>query len=180
MPLRRMEIKSIVMGPGTSGSLVVLKPKETQPGEHAATLPIRIGAVEASAISMGVEKKAGTRPLTHDLLADVIESLDAQVESVRITSVSGTTFYAQVELGDAMGQRHYLDARPSDAIALAVRCGARIWADEKVLQTASMPDFASVEANEKQAEMDEFHSFVENLSPEDFNMTPDHPDDQKQ
>lgn len=175
-----MEIKSIVMGPGPSGSLVVLKPKEVKAGEHTAKLPIRIGGIEATAISMGVEKKPGKRPLTHDLLASVIESLDAQVESVRITAVAGTTFFAQVELSDALGQHHYLDARPSDAIALAVRCGARIWAEESVLETASMPDFDSVEADEKQAEMDEFHSFVQNLSPEDFDMTPDHPDDQKQ
>ncbi len=170
MPLVRMEIKSIVMGPGPSGSLVVLKPREAAGVTGAAKLPIRIGGVEATAISLGIEKKAGGRPLTHDLLANVIEALDAQVESVRITSVTGTTFYAQVEVSDAQGQRHYLDARPSDAIALAVRCGAPLWAEEAVLQTASMPDFAAVEADEKQAELDEFHSFVENLSPEDFDV----------
>lgn len=167
-----MEIKSVVVGPGSAGSLVVLKPKETLPGEGQAKLPIRIGNVEATAISMGVGKAAEHRPLTHDLLANVIEALDAQVESVRITAVTGTTFFAQVELTDAAGQRHYLDSRPSDAIALAVRSGAAIWAEESVLQTASMPDFAAVEKDEKQAEIDEFHSFVENLSPEDFDMTP--------
>ncbi len=168
-----MDIKSVVVGEGPVASLVVLCPQQTKAGEGAIKLPIRIGTVEAAAISMGVERPAGGRPMTHDLLASAIEALGGKVASVRVTSVSGTTFYAQVELVATDGNHEYLDARPSDAIALAVRTGAPVYAEESVLTTAALPDFAAVEKDEREAELAEFHRFVEGLSPEDFNVPTD-------
>lgn len=174
-----MDIKSVVVGGGPIASLVVLCPQETRSGEGAVKLPIRIGTVEASAISMGVDRPKGARPMTHDLLANAIEALGAKVGSVRVTSVSGTTFFAQVELVTAEHEHEYLDARPSDAVALAVRTGAPIYAEESVLATAGLPDFDAVKKSEQEAELAEFHQFVEGLSPEDFNVPADGKDDQK-
>ena len=173
MSLRRMDIKSVVIGGGPIASLVVLCPQERKAGEGAIKLPIRIGTVEASAISMGVERPEGGRPMTHDLLINAVVALGGKVASVRVTTGSGTTFYAQVEFVAADGSHEYLDARPSDAIALAVRTGAPVYAEESVLTTASLPDFAAVEKDEREAELAEFHQFVESLSPEDFNVPTD-------
>lgn len=163
----RMDIQTIVVGGGPVSSLVVLKPQH----EHQdipTKLPIRIGNIEASAISMGIDGQGGHRPLTADLLASSINALGASVDSIGIVAVHGTTFFANVCLLAADGRRVDLDARPSDAIALAVRTGAPIYADENVLKTAAMPDFDSVERDEHEQELQEFHDFVENLSPEDF------------
>ena len=166
MALIRMDIQSIVVGGGPVTSLVVLKPRH---GETSSTqLPIRIGTFEAAAISMGVEAQAHKRPMTHDLLNNVIRDLGATLTSVIINRVSGTTFYAQLCLVTATGESVSVDARPSDAIALAVRSHKPIFADEKVLETATMPDFESVERDERQREAEAFHDFVENLKPDDF------------
>ena len=159
LSLRRMDIKSVVIGGGPVASLVVLCPQERKTGEGAIKLPIRIGTVEASAISMGVERPEGGRPMTHDLLVNAVVALGGKVASVRVTSVSGTTFYAQVELVAADGSHEYL--------------GAPVYAEESVLTTAALPDFAAVEKDEREAELAEFHQFVENLSPEDFNVPTD-------
>ena len=166
MALIRMDIQSIVVGGGPVTSLVVLKPRH---GETTSTqLPIRIGTFEAAAISMGVEASAHKRPMTHDLLNSVIRDLGATLTSVVINRVSGTTFYAQLCLVTSTGESVSVDARPSDAIALAVRSHKPIFADEKVLETATMPDFESVERDERQREAEAFHDFVENLRPDDF------------
>lgn len=174
-----MNIQSVVVGGGPVASLVILVPNE-EPGAEKALikLPIRIGTVEASAISMGIDRKKVTRPMTHDLLVSMIDEVGAKIERVRITSVSGTTFFAEVDITDASGEPHVVGARPSDAIAIAVRCGCGIFAEQAVLDTAALPDFGAVEEDEKRAELEEFHNFVENLSPEDFNVA-DHEDGEK-
>lgn len=170
MPLREMDIESVVVGSGPVASLVVLK---SHPDTEGTTfeLPIRIGNIEASAISMGIQKNGNTRPMTHDLLASVIDSLGGRLRSVRVISVEGTTFFAQLELVGANGVVSFVDARPSDAIALAVRVHAPIYAEETVLNTASMPNFRGVESAERKEELQRFHEFVETISPEDFSNT---------
>nr|WP_239471507.1 bifunctional nuclease family protein [Olsenella profusa] len=168
--MRRMDIQSVVVGGGPVASLIVLVTHDVPAGATPQQLPIRIGSVEATAITMGVRDRSGGRPMTHDLLSAVIAELGGRCLSVRVMSVQGTTFFAQVELLDAAGERHYVDARPSDAIALAVREGVAIYADESVLAAAALPDFRGVEADERAHELEEFHAFVEQLSPEDFNV----------
>lgn len=167
MAFVEMRIKSVVVAVGPMPSLVVLQP--AVPDNSLPTnLPIQIGGYEATAISLGAQQGATPRPVTHDLLLSVVEKLDAHVVEVRITKVHGTTFFAQlgIEAGDA--SIRYVDARPSDAIALAVRTGVPIFADYDVLLTASLPDFSSVENTQREQDMASFHSFVEELSPEDF------------
>jgi uncharacterized protein len=141
----------------------------TAPKRGARRLPIRIGSVEAAAISAGVHPAKKHRPQTHDLLKSTIEALGAQLMSVRITDVSGTTFFAQLVLRAADGSEVCVDARPSDAIALAVRCGVNVLATEEVIEAASLFDFEGVREAEQATEMADFHDFVEHLSPEDFN-----------
>lgn len=169
MPFERMDINSVVVGGGPVASLVVLRTRPSR-GEKPRQLPIRIGGVEAAAISMGVDEKPHRRPMTHDLLATVITELGARCVSVRITSVQDTTFYAQVELQKADGSHSFVDARPSDALALAVRTHAPVYVKDSVLEAATFPDFKAVEADERDRELEEFHDFVENLNPEDFNV----------
>lgn len=170
MPLREMNIESIVVGGGPVASLIVLRTSDD--GGPALQLPIRIGSVEATAISMGVTPRPGSRPMTHDLLGATIKELGGRCASVRVMAVQGTTFFAQLDLERADGEHAFVDARPSDALAVAVRLGVPIYADEQVLETAALPDFRGVEKDEEAHELEEFHNFVESLSPEDFNVAP--------
>ena len=176
MPLQRMDIESLVVGGGPLASLVVLRSQGSGEDGMAAQLPIQIGSFEASAISMGVAPRESGRPMTHDLLKSTISALGASCVSVRISDVKGTTFYAQVELMREDGRQVLVDARPSDAIALAVREEVPVFAEESVLQTASLPDFRGVERDEQERELAQFHNFVETLSPEDFTVTHEEPD----
>lgn len=171
-----MDIESLVVGGGPLASLIVLRSQESGEAGGAAQLPIQIGSFEASAISMGVTPREGGRPMTHDLLKSTISALGASCVSVRINDVKGTTFYAQVELMREDGRQVLVDARPSDAIALAVREEVPVFAEDSVLKTASLPDFRGVERDEQERELTEFHNFVESLSPEDFTVTHEEPD----
>ena len=162
----RMDIQTVVMGGMQMPSLVVLKKHEDD--EQQIHLPIRIGPIEAAAITAGIEENKHKRPLTHDLLASVIAELGARLVSINIVDVRGTTFYATLQLALANGARTEIDCRPSDAIAVAVRLGVPIYAREQVLETATMPDFKKVEKDNEAQELQAFHDFVEGLSPEDF------------
>ena len=166
MAIIRMDIQSVVVGAGPVASVVVLKPRQGKGG--TSKLPIRIGSVEAIAISMGVDGQKQKRPMTHDLLQSVVSTLGASLSYVLINNVQGTTFFAQLCLTNEHGEVVTVDARPSDALALAVRTHAPIFAEEEVLDTAALPDFASVERDEREREVEAFHNFVEGLSPEDF------------
>ena len=164
----RMDVGSVVVGNGSVSSLVVLRPHGTRGRGHNLQLPIRIGRAEAGAISMGIDRTGQTRPMTHDLLRGVISAVGASVVSVGIDRVEGATFYAHVTVSCPDGRRVDVDARPSDAIALAVRAKAPIFAESQVLDTAAFPDFTTVRKDEQERELSEFHDFVESLSPEDF------------
>lgn len=165
MALVRMDIQTVVVGGGPVASLVILR---TRTGDKDVQLPIRIGAIEATSISMGVNGAPSKRPMTHDLLLSTIKALDATLESITIAEVEGTTFFAHLNIRLSNDDLQVVDARPSDALALAVRTGAPIFASEDVVDAATLPDFSAVEESERQHSLDEFHSFVENLSPSDF------------
>ena len=167
MGLVRMDIQTLAVGAGPVPSLIVLRNRPAE-GKAAVQLPIRIGPVEAAAISVGLDDTPRARPLTHDLLQNTITSLGAVLEGVAIVDVQGTTFFAQLFLLDELGRRLNVDCRPSDGIALAVRMDAPIYADDHVIEAASVPNFQGVERDEKDRELERFHDFVESLSPEDF------------
>ena len=131
-------------------------------------VPIFIGHAEASAITFGLEGMVTPRPLTHDLFCQVIEHLGASLSSVEITKVDGGTFYAELVLKVAENKSR-LSARPSDAVALALRFHCPIWVDDSVLETAGMlPDDESDGSDDGGDVVEEFRAFIDNVNPEDF------------
>lgn len=131
-------------------------------------LPIFIGAAEATAIAFAMEEVDTPRPLTHDLMRDILEALGAELVSVTVTELRGGTFFAELELRTDGGTTR-VSARPSDALALALRTGSPIFASDAVLDEAGHP--AEPEAvDDKPAEevVEEFKEFIEHVNPEDF------------
>lgn len=132
---------------------------QDQAGERY--LPIWVGAVEATAIAFAQQGIKPPRPLTHDLFTDVLNTLQSKLVEVRITSLKEGIFYAEIEFGG--GQ--ILSARPSDAIALALRNDSAIFVSEDVLLAAGIDIPA-----EEEDEVDKFREFLDQVRPEDFNL----------
>lgn len=130
-------------------------------------LPIFIGGPEATAIAFALDGVVTPRPMTHDLLKDVIEGLDAQLERIVVTSLSAGTFYAELHLRTA-GSIRQVSARPSDAIALAVRVGAPIFAEEAVVDEAATAVEEDAPEPVKEDVVEQFREFIDNVSPDDF------------
>lgn len=128
-------------------------------------LPIWIGAVEATAIALAQQGVVPARPLTHDLLKDVVEGLGAELEAVAITDLRDNVFFADLQFRGGVS----VSARPSDAIALAIRAGTTIYADESVLAQAgvSIPDENEGETDDVEV-VERFREFLDQVSPEDF------------
>jgi bifunctional DNase/RNase len=132
-------------------------------------LPIWIGAVEASAIAFPQQGVQPVRPLTHDLLKDVIAGLGADLEAVHITEMRENIFYAELRFAGGAS----VSARPSDAIALALRCDAPILGSDEVLDAAGVeipdePADGVGSAEQAENEVERFREFLDNISPEDF------------
>jgi uncharacterized protein len=131
-------------------------------------LPIWIGQSEAQAIAIGQQGLATPRPMTHDLLKNILEEMSVQVTSIMITELRDGVFHAVIGL-QRNGSSYEISSRPSDAIALAVRLGCKIFANEDVLEEASIlipPDGEGEQEEEKQVQ--EFREFLENVTPDDF------------
>ena len=127
-------------------------------------LPIWIGHPEAAAILVKLQNAASARPMTHDLLNDVLGHLDAEVVSIAVTEMRENTYYARITI-QQNGSEIEIDSRPSDAIALAVRYGEiPIYADEAVLDEAGV----LFEADEEEQEVEQFREFLDSVTPEDF------------
>lgn len=128
-------------------------------------LPIWIGIVEASAIGLAMQGVESPRPMTHDLLAQVLTTFAATVHRVDIVELQAGTFYAEIHLTGADGKAHMIDARPSDAIALAVRLGIPVRVSEAVMEEAS----TMIEDHEdEEAQIEAFKAFIDQVNPEDF------------
>ena len=135
--LIEMTIKGLMLDPITNTPIVILKDKD---GDRV--LPIWVGLFEANAIALQIENVATPRPMTHDLLRNIITDLDGQVDRIVVSDLKENTFYAIVHL-TVRGERVAVDARPSDAIALALRTRAPILVDETVIENAKTVDFGS-------------------------------------
>jgi bifunctional DNase/RNase len=122
-------------------------------------LPIWVGAVEATAIAFAQQGVVPPRPLTHDLLKDVLTATGNQLTEVQITEVRDGVFYALLVLGEGIE----VSARPSDSIALALRTGSRIVCSEAVLDEAGLEV-----PNDQEEEVERFREFLDQISPEDF------------
>lgn len=132
-------------------------------------LPILIGTHEAQAIHSALENQVPPRPLTHDLFRNTLVDLGATLERVVITEIREHTYFAVLHLNGSTGA-HQISSRPSDAIALAVRMDAPIYADETLIDEVGQEEpVADDEAGEADEEiLDEFHDFIESIKPEDF------------
>ena len=153
----RMIVHGLTIDPATNSPILILKEPE---GER--TLPIWIGLLEATAIASELEKVSFSRPMTHDLLRNVIGHLGYSVSRVEVTDLKDNTFFALVHLLGAGGETG-LDSRPSDAIALALRSEAPIFVAEKVLERAGATGTGEDEdAEQKWKEM------LESMDADDF------------
>ncbi|NTW28958.1 MAG: bifunctional nuclease family protein [Coriobacteriia bacterium] len=162
----QLRIASLALDSGSNQPVIVLRPLEDEtPGENRV-LPIWIGHPEATAILLALEGIELPRPLTHDLMKSLIETLGAGVERVEIVRFDQGTFFATIELSTATGPL-YIDARPSDSIALAVRAGAPIFVADDVFSEVSVPD-ESGEVVDEEAELEAFREFLDAVDPEDF------------
>lgn len=137
--------------------IVLLK---EQTGERY--LPIWIGAVEATAIAFALQGVETARPLTHDLMRDLLDALTVEVDRIVVTELRDGTFYAEVQMSQG-GDGVVVSSRPSDAIALAVRTNTPIFADESVLDEAGI----EIEDDDEH-EVERFKEFLDSVSPEDF------------
>jgi bifunctional DNase/RNase len=160
-----MELLGVRLELPANAPVVLLREQE---GEHRV-LPIYIGPEEARAIALALEGVSTPRPMTHDLLRDVVGALEARVIGITVTELRESTFFAEIEL--LIGDRTVrVSSRPSDAVALAVRVDAPIFASEEVLAAAAMPGTEDGEEDEEEQEeiVDQFREFIDQVNPEDF------------
>ena len=151
-----VEIRGLILDPVSNTPIVILK----KPDENLF-LPIWIGVFEANAIALQLEGVQTPRPMTHDLLRSAVESLGGTVEAVLVHALVENTFHATITVRRGDGSTIELDARPSDAIALALRCGARIRVSPQVFSEAHAVDFREGEDEEKR-----LRDWLESLTPE--------------
>lgn len=160
--LIEMKITGLTIDPITSTPIVILKDIEEK-----KAIPIWIGLFEASAIATQLEKISFSRPMTHDLIKEILKVIGVEVVRVEIHDLRNNTFFANMHLQGA-GKTYIVDARPSDAIAIALRTNAPIFVEEKVIEKSRNVDIgANIEDMEKLKE-DKLKDFLENLSPEAF------------
>ena len=126
-----VKIRGLMMDPNSGTPIIILK------DVHSETiLPIWVGAYEANAIALEIEKMASQRPMTHDLLRNMIVQMNVRVERVVVTELRDNTFFAVIEMRSSDGEALMLDARPSDAIALALRADCPIFVNEEVIRAS--------------------------------------------
>jgi bifunctional DNase/RNase len=152
-----MKVKGLMIDPVSNMPIIILKDPA---GE--AVLPIWVGLFEANAIAQQLESIVSPRPMTHDLLKNVIEGLQATVARVVITDLKDNTFYALIHL-DREGETHTIDSRPSDAIALALRGEVPIFVEESVLEKSGVSEEDSTED-----ETDRLRRWLEKVDPEEL------------
>ena len=162
-----MKVLTLIVTGAGAPSFLVLEPIEEPAAEgKSRVVPICVGGPEALSLGSVLEHARFTRPMTHDLMLDALTNLDARIDHVFINDVKNGTFYARLSIAQ-YGRLIDLDARPSDAIALALRQDCPIYIDEAVLERASFPYLFKRPYDEERI-VDDFKSFLEDLSPDDF------------
>ena len=152
-----MHVKGLMIDPVSNMPIIILKDAA---GDQV--LPIWVGIFEANAIAMQLEKVVSPRPMTHDLLRNVIEGLKAQIDRVVITDLRENTFFALIHL-DRSGERMAIDARPSDAMALALRADVPIVVEQNVLDKSSVSG-----TEEGSDETERLRKWLEQVDPEEL------------
>ncbi len=152
-----MKIKGLMVDPVTNMPIVILKDEEAD-----RVLPIWVGIFEANAIALRMEDIDTPRPMTHDLLRNLLDKLDVKVDRIVVSDLKDNTYFARIHLL-VNGGSEQLDARPSDAIALALRTGAPIFVEQEVLeQSRTLDDDGEMSDSER------LRRWFESLDPEDF------------
>jgi bifunctional DNase/RNase len=152
-----MTIKGLMVDPITNMPIIILRDKDGQ-----RVLPIWVGVFEANAIALQIENVTTPRPMTHDLLRNVIQDLRARIDKIVVSDLKENTFYALIYLtvnGDVVA----IDARPSDAIALALRARAPIFVEERVIDHAKNTDVAP-----EKGDAERLQKWLEGLDPDDM------------
>ena len=157
MPEVEMKIRGLMMDPVTNMPIVILKDVAGD-----AVLPIWVGIYEANAIALEIEKVTTPRPMTHDLIKNLLTGLDARVHKVVVNDLREDTFFAVIWL-EQEGKVISVDSRPSDALALALRLDCPIYVEDEVLKTSKQSTSVSDRVSQ-----DELRRFLENLNDEDL------------
>ena len=159
--LRPMNISGLTVDPLTNSPIVILKEID---GEK--TLPIWIGLLEATAIASELEGIQFSRPMTHDLLKNIVELVDVKVTKIEVCDLKNNTYYALIHIIHG-GKEISIDSRPSDALALSLRVNAPIFVEEKVIEQSKQIDLQA-EPDDKSEQGKKWQEILENLNPEDF------------
>lgn len=155
-----MKVMGIAIDTRTGAPIVVLHDLDNR-----KALPIWIGSAEASAIIRKIENISVTRPLTHDLIIDIIEKTGYEIDRVEINDVENDTYFADICLKDKNRENEIrIDSRPSDAIAVAIRADVQILIGTSVMAEGAI----SVNSQKEEEEAQEFKSFIQNIKPSDF------------
>jgi hypothetical protein len=157
--MRQMKVDKLGIDLLTHDPVVILKDMD---GSHY--LPILIGPFEATAIALALEGAAVPRPLSHDLMRNILETLDVNLEQVIIHDIKDSTFFAKLIIRND-DELQEIDARPSDGIALALRMRAPIYVSDKIVLEEATPDKKPID----DTEMSRFKKFLDDLKPSDFN-----------
>ena len=152
-----MTIKGLMIDPITNMPIVILKDKE---GDRV--LPIWVGVFEANAIALQIENISTPRPMTHDLLRNILSEIEADVQRIVVCELKENTFYAMIYL-DCEGQTMAVDARPSDAIALALRTKAPIFVEDAVVESAK-----GLDLSQNTTDSERLQKWLEGLNPDDL------------
>jgi uncharacterized protein len=161
--LIEVRLASLGVDSRSNSPVVILRPLEEEPGQNRV-LPIWIGTPEATAILLALQGAELPRPMTHDLMQSVVETLGYVVERVEITRIEGGTFYAALVLRGE-DRTFAIDARPSDSIALAIRTGSPLFVAEDVLNEAAVETEPDID---EEAEVEAFRDFLDHIEPSDF------------
>ena len=156
-----MKIAGITVDPFTNTPIVLLKDLEEKD-----VLPIWIGLLEASSIATALENIQTPRPMTHDLLKNILDQLGIKVVKIEVNDLKDNTYYALIHM-DVNNKRLTIDARPSDALAIALRTGASIFVEESVIQRSAKVDL-SQKGDKVVTDTTEWEEILENLSQDDF------------
>jgi bifunctional DNase/RNase len=165
-PMIEVELAAVRMEAPSNTPVVVLRERINLQRQ----LSIFIGAPEATAIAFVLEGVETPRPLTHDLIKDMLDSFGAELQRVVVTELRESTFYAELHLR-AFGGVHVVSSRPSDAIAIAARVGCPIFVEESVMEEAGVIDDLAdvvIESDDPDEVVEEFRQFIDQVNPDDF------------
>ena len=165
-----MQVMGVALDTKTGAPIVVLSDKESR-----RALPIWIGTAEASAIIRIMENMASQRPMTHDLINNILETLEYDVEKIEINDLNDGTYFANIYIANG-DDTHIIDSRPSDAIAIALRVKCPIYVTANVIMDGTI----STDQSRDEQETEEFKNFVKDLKPSDFQKLIDNNEESNQ